>query len=48
LMARGHLARRQEKWDDAVHFWQRVLDQAPENEEARREHGAALLHVETA
>jgi tetratricopeptide (TPR) repeat protein len=48
LMARAYLARRQEKWDDALHFWQRVLEEAPENEEARREHRAAFLHVENA
>lgn len=48
LMARAYLSQRQGKWDDALHFWQLVLDQAPENEEARREHQKALLHVENA
>lgn len=48
LMARAYLAGRQEKWRDALQFWQRVLDQAPDNQEALREHRAALLHVEKA
>jgi len=48
LTARAYLAQRQAKWHEAVHFWQRVLDQAPDNEEALREHRAALIHVEHA
>ncbi|HWB51430.1 MAG TPA: methyltransferase domain-containing protein [Stellaceae bacterium] len=48
LMPRAYLAAGQRQWDQARQFWQRVLDHAPDNEEARREYQNALARMENA